>query len=201
MKALVTLFWVLLAACSAARAVEVKVTAGALERTLKAQLFRTPAPEPGQPSRYYLRGKPSQACSVYAEDPHVEFADDRIVVKMKVHSRVGKAIKGFCLGIYLTNEVEASFIPEAEEESIGFRDARIDQLFGNKELDALLVPFLSKKLPEEMKVNAATLLKTLLVRAPDSTGYTVTLESLKLHSMMVESGALVVDLDAVVRVE
>ena len=52
-----------------------------------------------------------------------------------------------------------------------------------------------------MKVNAANLLRTLLVRAPDSTGYTVTLTSLKLHSMTVADQALIVDLDAEVRVD
>jgi hypothetical protein len=65
----------------------------------------------------------------------------------------------------------------------------------------LMEPFLSKKLPQEMKVNAAELMRTLLVKAPDSTGYTLTLTSLKLHSMQVDGQELVVDLDAAIKVE
>jgi len=94
-----------------------------------------------------------------------------------------------------------SFVPEAEGESVGFRVAKIDRLPDNKELDLLLEPFLSKKLPQEMKVNAAELMRTLLVKAPDSTGYTLTLTMLKLHSMQVDGQTLVVDLDADIRVE
>jgi hypothetical protein len=44
-------------------------------------------------------------------------------------------------------------------------------------------------------------MRTLLVKAPDSTGYTLTLTSLKLHSMQVDGQDLVVDLDAAIRVE
>ena len=42
-----------------------------------------------------------------------------------------------------------------------------------------------------MKVNAADLLRTLLVKAPDSTGYVVTLDQLSLHSIEVEGQDLV----------
>jgi hypothetical protein len=101
----------------------------------------------------------------------------------------------------LSTTSEVSFIPEAEGESVGFRDARIDHLSDNKELNLLLEPFLSKKLPQQMKINAADLMRTLLVRAPDSTGYTLTLTMLKLHSMQVEGSILVVDLDASIKVD
>jgi hypothetical protein len=52
-----------------------------------------------------------------------------------------------------------------------------------------------------MKVNAADLMRKLLVKAPDSTGYTLTLEKLELHSMQVDGDVLVVNLDANFRVE
>ena len=62
-----------------ARAIEVKVSAQALERTLRAQLFNGPE------GRYYMRGDATSACYVYAEAPHVSFKDDRVVVH--VHTR------------------------------------------------------------------------------------------------------------------
>jgi hypothetical protein len=146
-----------------------------------------------------LKGSASKGCSVYVDEPHVSFKDDRVVVSVKTHAKLG--IGKACFGISITAESQVSFIPEAEDESVGFRDAHIDHLTNNKELDVLLEPFLSKKLPQEMKVNAADLMRNLLVKAPDSTGYKLTLEMLKLHSMQVDVDVLVVDLDANFRVE
>jgi len=183
---------------ASAHGIEVRVTAPALERTLRRQLFNQAGPD-GKLDRVYIKGGLARGCYVYADDPHVSFKDDRVVVTVKTHAKlgVGKA----CFGISLSTESMVSFIPEAEGESVGFRDARIDHLSDNKELDLLLEPFLSKKLPQEMKVNAAELMRTLLVKAPDSTGYTLTLSSLKLHSMLVTGDVLVVDLDAAIKVE
>ena len=191
--------------CAPARAIEVRVSAQALERTLNHQLFRTPGP-PGLPGRYYLRGKPGTGCSVFADNPQVSFIDDpagpsRIVVKVHTHANFGASIHGHCIGIWVNIESQVSFIPEAEGESIGFRDAHIDKLTDSKELDALLTPFLAKKMPQEMKVNAAELMRTLLVKAPDSTGYVLTLDELNLRSMQIIGQQLVVDLDARVRVD
>ena len=184
-----------------ANAIEVRISAPALERTLKNQVFTTPPPSPDLPQRVYLSGKPSSGCAVFADSPQVSFKDDRVVVKVNTHANFGASVRGKCLGVWLNTESVVSFIPEAEGESIGFRDARIDQLTESKQLNVLLEPFLAHKLPAQMKVNAATLMRTLLVHAPDSTGYTLTLSSLKLHSMLVERQTLVVDLDANIAVE
>lgn len=190
--------FVLLVCCASAQAIEVRVTAPALERTLQRQLFNQ-ADADGNLNRHYLKGNATKGCSVYADQPHVTFQDDRVVVSVKTHAKLG--IGKACFGISVTAESQVSFVPEAEGESVGFREAHIDHLTKNKELDALLEPFLSKKLPQEMKVNAADLMRKLLVKAPDSTGYTLTLEKLELHSMQVDGDVLVVNLDANFRVE
>jgi hypothetical protein len=182
-----------LAACvggGTAHAIEVKVSALSLERTLKAQLFN------GVDGRYYIRGDAKSACFVYAENPHVSFAANRILVHVTTHAKLGTAVRGACLGVALTTDADVSFVPEAEEESIGFRDARLERLSESKELNFLLVPFLSKQLPQQMKLNAATLIRQLLSRSAETTGYTLTLDRLKLHSMFVEGQVLAVDLDA-----
>jgi hypothetical protein len=173
-----------------ARAIEVKVSAMALERTLRAQLFN------GPDGRYYMRGDASTPCFVYAESPHVTFKDDRIVVHVHTRSRLGTALHGNCLGVTAATDADVSVIPDAEGESVGFRDARIEKLSDSKELNFLLVPFLSRKLPSQMKMNAADLMGKLLSQSIATTGYTLTLSSLKLHSMLVDRGALVVDVDA-----
>lgn len=190
----------LLGIFKSAHAVEVRVSAGALERTLQNQLFTSPAPD-GHGHRFYLRGKAESGCATYLDDPHVTFKDDRVVVRMQTHAKLGSSVHGSCVGVTLSTEAEVSFIPQAEGESIGFRDARIEHFSNNKQLDFLLEPFLANKLPAQMKVNAADLMRTLLVHAPDSTGYRLTLDNLKLHSMQVLEQTLVVDLDALVRVE
>jgi hypothetical protein len=173
-----------------ASAIEVKISAPALERTLRTQLFNGPE------GRYYMRGDATSACFVYAEDPHVSFKDDRIVVHVHTKSRLGEAVHGACIGVTLTTDADVSFVPDAEGESVGFRDARIEKLSESKELNFLLVPFLSRKLPSQMKVNAADLIRKLLEQSAPVTGYTLTLDALKLHSMMLDHDALVVDVDA-----
>lgn len=65
----------------------------------------------------------------------------------------------------------------------------------------LMVPFLKSKLPERLKVNAAELMRKLLSGSGEKTGYALTLGSLKLHSLLVEGGALVLDVDTDLRVD
>jgi hypothetical protein len=181
-------------AFQSASAIEVKVSAQALERTLRAQLFNT------QDGHYYMRGDATTPCSVYVSDPHISFKDDRIVVHIHARAKLGTALRGTCVGVTLSTDADVSFIPDAEEESIGFRDARIEHLSESKELNFLLVPFLSRKLPAQMKVNAADLMRKLLADSTKTTGYALSLEQLKLHSMLVEGQSLNVDLDAIMSV-
>jgi hypothetical protein len=178
-----------------ARAIELKVSTKALERTLREQLFT------GPDGRYYLKGDANSACYVYVDQPSVRFQDDRVVVHVHTHSRLGAGMFGKCVGLGFNTEADVSVIPNAEGEVIGFRDARIDRFTGNKELDFILVPFLSRKLPGSMKLNAAELLRSALAKSKDATGYTVALDTLKVHSMIVEKDRLTVDLDGQLHVD
>ena len=182
-------------AASVASALEVKISAQALERTLQAQLFNGPQ------GRYYLRGDGNSACYVYAESPHVTFVQDRIVVRVHARAKLGTSVHGTCIGVSLTTNTEVTLIPDAQEESIGFRDARIERLTESKELNFLLEPFLKNKLPAEMKVNAAVLMRQLLSKSTETTGYAFSLSSLKLHSLLVEEQSLVMDADATLKVD
>ncbi len=178
-----------------ARAVELKVSPAALERTLKQQLFS------GADGRYYLRGNAGAACYVYVDQPSVIFKEDRVVIHVHTHSRLGAGVFGKCVGLGFNTEADVSVLPEAEGETIGFRDARIDRFTGNKELDFILVPFLSRKLPANMRLNAAELLRAALARSKDTTGYTVALDMLKIHSMLVLKDRLEVDMDGQLHVD
>src|ERR1700754_483328 len=121
----------LFSAAQSASAIEVKVSAMALERTLQAQLFNGPQ------GRYYIRGDANSPCYVYAESPHVTFVEDRIVVKVHAKAKLGTAVRGACLGVSLTTNTEVSLVPEAEQESVCFRDARIERLSETRELNFL----------------------------------------------------------------
>jgi hypothetical protein len=186
---------VLLGASRSASAIEVKISSQALERTLRAQLFNSPE------GRYYMRGSVKSACYVYADSPRVSFVKDRVVVHVHTRAKLGTSIAGACIGVSLDTNADVSMIPDAREETIGFRDARIERLSESRELNFLLVPFLDRKLPDQMKVNAADLMRQLLSRSIETTGYAFSLTSLKLHSMVVEGNKLVLDADAGLNVD
>lgn len=178
----------------AALGITMQVSSEALERTLSKQLFTSTG------GRYYLRGTPDSACFVYAEDPKVRFEGDRIVIHVRSHAKLGTSLRGSCLGVGLTTEADVSVLPEAEGETIGFRDARVERLSESRELNFFLVPFLSRKLPQKLSVNAGTLLRQLLSKSNETMGYDLRLELLKIHSMQVERGSLAVDLDGTLSV-
>ncbi len=179
----------LFAATTTARAIEIRVSAQALERTLNTQLFNA------ADGRYYFRGSATSPCYAYAQDPKVSFKNERIVIHVKTHARLGTRLGGTCLGVGLNTEADVSVVPDAQGESIGFRDPNLDHLSESRELNFLLIPFLSKKLPQQMKLNAADLIRQLLVKSAEATGYEVRLDHLKVHSMQVDGDALVVDFD------
>ena len=172
-----------------ARAVELKVSREALERTLKEQLFS------GPDGRYYLKGSPQTPCSVYAEDPRVSFTQDRILVRVKSHARIGTSVHGACIGLTLAPTSEVSMAPDGEGETLGFRDARLERISQQRELNFVLSPFLSRQIPSSMRVNAAELLRKALQGSTASSGYKVTLDRLKIHSIQIQGDSVVVDVD------
>jgi hypothetical protein len=194
MRRLLVCTLLLAAIAPRAHATEVGISAQALERTLKTQLFNTPD------GRYYLRGDAHSACFVYAEEPHVTFHDDRVVVSIHTRAKLGTGVYGNCVGVTLTRDVDVSVLPDAQGETIGFRDARIDHLSNSSELNFLLVPFLSRQLPQQMKVNAAELMRQLLTKSAETTGYAIALANLKIHSMLVQGPQLVLDVDTILSV-
>ena len=187
--ALIGIFILLAAGLVQLHAVELRVSRNALERTLKQQLFSSPD------GRYYLKGSQQTPCYVYGDDPHLAFAGDRIVVRLRTHARLGKSLRGACLGIALSPISEVSVSPEGEGETIGFRDARLERVSDRQELNFILAPFLSGKVPSSMKVNAAELLRKALAGSTATSGYKVTLDRLKIHSLQIDGDDLVVDAD------
>lgn len=186
---------ILAGAVAPAGAIELKVSRDALERTLKQQLFS------GPDGRYYLKGNAQSACYVYAESPRLKFVEDRIVVQLKTHARLGQRVGGACIGIALSLPAEVSLAPDGEGETVGFRDARVDKVSDHTELNFVLTPFLSHQVPSGMKVNAADLLRKALEGSTATSGYKVTLDRLKIHSVLIQEDTLVVDVDGDISVK
>ena len=177
------------------RAVQLKVSREALQRTLKQQLFS------GPDGRYFLKGSAKSACWVYADDAQISFTQDRIVVDVKTHARLGKAMGGACIGFSLAPTSEVSMAPYGEGEAIGFRDAEMVRVSDRRELNFLLTPFLSHQIPKSMQVDAAELLRKALEGSTASSGYKVSLDRLKIHSVQIEGDNLVVDADGDITVK
>jgi hypothetical protein len=194
-RILSALFLFLLIGVGQGRAVELRVSRDALQRTLRQQLFSGPN------GRYYLKGNAQSPCFVYAEDAQLSFVQDRVVVHIKTRAKLGKTLGNSCLGISLAPEPEVSLAPFGDGESIGFRDARVEKILDQKELNFLLAPFLSHQLPSSMKVDAADLLRKALEGSTASSGYKVTLNKLKIHSMQIQGDDLVVDVDGEIGVK
>jgi hypothetical protein len=176
-------------------AVEMRISRDALERTLKDQLFG------GPDGRYYLKGSLQSPCFTYVEDPKLSFVQDRIVVRVKVRARLGRAVAGACIGLPLSLPADVSLAPDAQGDIIGFRDARLDRVSDQKELNFLLNPFLSRQIPSSMKVNAGDLLRKALEGSTATSGYKVTLDRLKIHSIQITGETLVVDVDGDISVK
>jgi hypothetical protein len=175
--------------------VELTIGRQALERTLKQQLFG------GPDGRYYLKGDARSPCSISTEDPHLSFERDRIVVRVKTRARLGKPVGGACIGLSLTLPAQVSLTPDAEGETIGFRDAQLDKVSEQPEINFVLAPFLRHQVPSSMRVNAADLLRRALAGSTASSGYKVSLNRLKIHSVQIDGDKLVVDADGDLGVE
>jgi hypothetical protein len=171
------------------RAVEIRISRDAVQRTLRQQLFGGPE------KRYFLKGSAQSACRVYADDAQLSFEQDRIVVRIKTHARLGQAVAGACLGISLAPTAEVAVEPYGEGEVIGFRNAQMLKVSDQRELNFLLTPFLSRQVPSSMKINATELLRHALEGSTATSGYKVTLDRLKIHSIQIEGDDLVVDAD------
>jgi hypothetical protein len=190
------LFCCLLLCCApVCEAGQFKVSSGALERTLKARLFST------VDQRYYLRGDAHSACNLYTEDPHLSFSGERILVRVHTGGKYGREIAGHCIGFPVSMNTVISLAPSAEGETIGVTDARLDRLSDSSELNFILSPFLSHKVPASIKINAASVLREILTKSTETSGFPLTLERLDIRQVHATEKFLVVDYDSDMRIE
>jgi len=94
-----------------------------------------------------------------------------------------------------------SLAPSVEGETVGVTDARMDRLSDSSEVNFILSPFLSHKLPNNIKINAATMLREILTKSTETSGYPLTLERLDIRQVRVGEKFLVVNYDSDMRIE
>jgi hypothetical protein len=104
-------------------------------------------------------------------------------------------VGGACLGVGLTLPAEVSLEPGAEGETIGFRDAQLEKISDHKEINFVPAPFLRGQAPKSMRLNVADLLRKALEGSTATSGYKVSLDWLKIHSVQIVGDKLVVDVD------
>jgi hypothetical protein len=104
-------------------------------------------------------------------------------------------VHGACLGVSLAPTSEVSVAPAGEGETLGFRDARVEHISQQRELNFVLAPFLGHTIPSSMKVNAADLLRKALEDSTATSGYKVSVDRLKIHSFQIQGDAVIVDVD------
>ena len=178
-----------------AHAVELRVGRGALDRTLRQQLFSGPN------GRYYVKGDANSPCFTFVDQPQVVFNQNRILVNLRVHARLGKQFGSKCIGIPLDLPVVVSLAQDAEGETVGFLDARLDQISDQKELNFILQPFLAHVVPASMKINAADLMRKALADSTAASGYKVSLDRLRLTSIHIVNDNLILEGDGDISVQ
>jgi hypothetical protein len=179
----------------AAHAVELKVERQAIDRTLRQQLFS------GQYGRFYIKGSPQTPCYTYAESPQLLFTQGRVAVLLHVVAKVGKSFGSSCLGFTLNLPVQVSVMPDAQGESVGFRDAKLDKISDQRELNFILMPFLSHQVPSSMRVNAGEMLRKSLASSTATSGYKISLDKLEIRAIDVTPDYLVVNGDGTISVQ
>jgi hypothetical protein len=80
-------------------------------------------------------------------------------------------------------------------------DAKLDRLSDSSELNFILTPFLSRKVPANVTINAATMLRDILTRSTEASGFPLTLERLEIRQVHVTDKFLIVDYDSDMRIE
>jgi hypothetical protein len=176
------------------RAGEFEVASGALERTLKSTLFATPD------RRFYLNGNAHSGCNLYVEDPHLYFSGNRIFVGVHTGGTYGRQFEGHCIGIPISMNTVISMTPSAEGETIGMADARFERLSDSAEVNYILTPFFSRKLPSSIKLDAGNMLRRVLSRSTETSGYPLSLQRLYIRQAHVMGNYLVVDYDSDMKV-
>jgi hypothetical protein len=177
-----------LGACPA-QAVQLRVGPQSLQHALTHQLQQAPD------GRYYLHGRRSGGCALYATDVHVHFAQDRIVLDLHLEGKIGADFAGGCLGVHWAGDAEVSMLPQAQGAKLGFTDVRVEKVTGAGDIGGLLAPLLESRVPRNFSIDAASLVGRMLHSASVRSQTPLSLDNLSITSMQVVNNALLLGID------
>ena len=123
------------------------------------------------------------------------------MVRVHTAGKLGTQMGGRCIGFPVSMNTIISLAPTSEGETIGVTDARLDRISDSGEVNFILSPFLTHKLPSSIKINAATMLREILTKSTETSGYPLTLERLDLRQVRVAEKFLVVSYDSDMRID
>jgi hypothetical protein len=172
-----------------ARAVQLRVGPQSLQHALTHQLQQAPD------GRYYLHGRRSGGCALYATDVHVHFAQNRIVLDLHLAGKIGADFAGGCLGVTWAGDAEVSMLPQAQGAKLGFTDVRVEKLNGNGDIGGLLAPLLESRVPRNFSIDAASLVGRMLHSASVRSQTPLSLDSITITSMQVVNNSLLLGID------
>ena len=102
-----------------ARAVELHLQFGALERMLADQLFT-------QEGRRYVRGSKTARCNfAYLESPRVQSSAGRLVIHARFTGRSAANLLGQCVGLGDAFDLTITAAPQYRDGNIGLREVRV----------------------------------------------------------------------------
>jgi hypothetical protein len=182
----------LLSGAVPAQAVQLRVGPESLQHALTHQLQQAPD------GRYYLHGRRTGGCALYATDVHVHFAQNRIVLDLHLAGKIGADFAGACLGVHWDGDAEVSMLPQAEGAKLGFTDVRVEKLTGGGDIGGLLAPLLESRVPRNFSIDAASLVGRMLHSASVRTQTPLSLDTITITSMQVVNNALLLTIDGAI---
>lgn len=177
-----------------AKATEIRLSFGVLERLLAQQLFT-------EDGRKYVKGSKTAKCNfAYLEHPKIWGKDGRLSIKARFTGRAAIDLMGRCVGTGDAFDLTVTGIPYFLNGNVAFKDIAIETSrdgFYIRRVRIALLDTLSK----EFKYSIAADAKRLMEQQDPGQPYSRKLMKFDVSSIQVAGDALVVAVDFVLAVQ
>jgi len=185
----VALLAMVLACADSARAVELHLQFGALERLLSQQVFT-------QDGRRYVRGSATTKCNfAYLEKPHVDGADGQLRIHARFTGRSALNMFGQCVGLGDAFDLTVTATPVYKDGNIALKN--VAAVSDNKQGYYIrrVCDAMAGSLGRDFKYPIAPAAKGLLEDPGAQPGYPRELRDFKVTDISVSKDALVIAVD------
>jgi hypothetical protein len=179
----------LLAVCAPrARAVELRLRFGALERMLSEQLFT-------EEGKRYVGPKRTKCNFAYLQKPRVQGEGGRIRILAQFTGRTALDVFGRCVGLGDEFDLVIVARPEYRSDGIGFADVTVKPLSKNGYYIRRVCTAMAATLARDFKYPLAAEARRILEDASATPRYPREMRNLKVNSIGVTGEELVLDLN------